>query len=149
MQKLKPESGFTLIELMVVVAIVAILAAIAIPSFTEQMRKSRRSEAFQALGALQLQQERYRANNPRYGSLLELTGAATHVLPSGYYAVTVGVPAGSCASGVVAAQANSFVLTATAQGAQADDTRCATIVLTSLCGTTTKTSTPAGNTCWQ
>ena len=39
------QSGFTLIELMIVVAIVAILAAIAYPSYTSTVARSRRSDA--------------------------------------------------------------------------------------------------------
>jgi type IV pilus assembly protein PilA len=38
-------SGFTLVELMIVVAIIGLLAAIAIPAFTRYVRKARTSEA--------------------------------------------------------------------------------------------------------
>lgn len=44
-QRSERQSGFTLIELMVVVAIVAILAAIAYPSYTSHLRKGRRAKA--------------------------------------------------------------------------------------------------------
>ncbi|MDQ7974852.1 MAG: prepilin-type N-terminal cleavage/methylation domain-containing protein, partial [Rhodocyclaceae bacterium] len=37
-------SGFTLIELMIVVAVIAILAAIAYPSYQEYVMRSRRVE---------------------------------------------------------------------------------------------------------
>jgi prepilin-type N-terminal cleavage/methylation domain-containing protein len=41
----RPASGFTLVELMIVVAIIGILAAVAIPSFSRYVRKSRTAEA--------------------------------------------------------------------------------------------------------
>lgn len=59
-------SGFTLIEVMVVVAIVAILAAIAIPSFSSYMRKSRRAEAVSSMQDAQLRLERWRVDNPDF-----------------------------------------------------------------------------------
>ena len=42
---MKKQTGFSLIELMIVVAIIAALAAIALPSYQDHMRKARRSAA--------------------------------------------------------------------------------------------------------
>ena len=53
------QSGFTLIELMIVVAVVAILAAIAFPAYNEHVRKSRRAQAKADLVELAQVLERY------------------------------------------------------------------------------------------
>jgi type IV pilus assembly protein PilA len=47
---MKKQSGFTLIELMIVVAIVAILAAIALPAYQSYTQKARFTEVISAVG---------------------------------------------------------------------------------------------------
>lgn len=138
--------GFTLIELMITIAIVAIIATIAIPSYTDQVRKGRRAEAVSELGRLQMAQERWRADRSAYGTLAQIGGVSP--LPSGYYSIAVSTPGGNCGSGTAASSANSFAITATAAGAQAADSTCATLTLTSLCGVVSKTSTGGGTNCW-
>lgn len=46
------QSGFTLIELMIVVAIVAILAAVALPAYQNYTKKAKMTELVAATGAL-------------------------------------------------------------------------------------------------
>jgi type IV pilus assembly protein PilE len=116
---MKQQSGFTLIELMVVIAIVGIIATIALPAFTEQVRKSRRSEAVSTLGDLQVRQERWRSSNATYGTLDNITGstAATFNAAQANYnfAVTVNT-------------ASAYTITATPKNAQSGD-RCGTFTL--------------------
>lgn len=139
------QRGSSWAPLLLVAAALAILAAIAIPSYNEQVRKSRRAEAASELARLQMAQERWRADRPNYATLAQL--GATSPIPSGYYTLAVATPGGNCASGVAASAANSFSITATAAGAQASDSKCATMTITSLCGTVSKTSTGGGQ-CW-
>ncbi|HDX8360858.1 TPA: pilin [Aeromonas veronii] len=49
---MKKQSGFTLIELMIVVAIVAILAAVALPAYQNYTKKAKMTELVSATGAL-------------------------------------------------------------------------------------------------
>ncbi|MGH8505408.1 MAG: type IV pilin protein [Stenotrophobium sp.] len=119
--------GFTLIELMIVVAIAAILALIVYPNYMDSVRKSRRQDAITALNSLQLDQERYRANHPAYGSLADLTstygttgiGGTT---ANGYYTLAITSPT---ATGYIA------TATAVAGKSQANDSAggvsCATL----------------------
>ena len=49
---MKKQSGFTLIELMIVVAIVAILAAIALPAYQTYTKKAKMTQLVTATGSL-------------------------------------------------------------------------------------------------
>jgi type IV pilus assembly protein PilE len=62
----KKRSGFTIIELMIVIAIVAILVALAYPAYSQYVRKARRGEAQQLLLNWSINQEIWRSNNPQY-----------------------------------------------------------------------------------
>lgn len=137
--------GFTLVELMAVVVVIAILAAIAFPSFMAQIRKSRRADAVSALSAVAQSQERWRANNSTYNTVL--TGANSLNVPdpsSGYYTLTVASP-GTNGSGAVpdcdpgapvrlATSGDSYSAIATAAGRQAGDAPCAFMKMTWACG---------------
>ena len=126
-------TGFTLIEAMIVVGIIAILAAIAYPSYLDQVRKSRRSDAKATLQSIQLAQEKWRANHTAYTDALTDLGYAgdeNQDSGEGWYKVTV--------SG---ANGTSYLITATAQKDQANDTGCTPMTLNQS-GTKTPT------TCW-
>lgn len=57
-------SGFTLLELLMVVIIIAILAAIALPQYIRASERARATEALSALGALRSAELRYAALSP-------------------------------------------------------------------------------------
>lgn len=86
------QSGFTLIELMVVVAIVAILAAIAYPSYTSYVQDTRQAEAQGEIMALAGALERYRAKNFSYkGADTKLSNLSPVLNNSDYYKVVITV----------------------------------------------------------
>jgi len=61
------QSGFTLLELMVVVTLISVLAAIALPSFTSEARKSKGdSEVAAFFGELAVREEQYALENGKY-----------------------------------------------------------------------------------
>ena len=106
--------GMTLIELLIVVAIVGILAAIAGPAWNDQVIKSRRADARNTLLAAQIEQEQYRANNLTYATSMSAMGMGSFDSTSrDYYRVEV-----------VSADATSFLITATPNGNQANDSTC-------------------------
>lgn len=66
MKKSAIQTGFTLIEVMIVVAIIGVLASIAYPSYREYVAKARRAEAKTTLIAAQQWMERFYSENFRY-----------------------------------------------------------------------------------
>lgn len=132
-------SGFTLIELMIVLAVVGVLVALAFPSYQQSVIKSDRSDGRNALGEVQLAQERYRAANPGepeyletigeavFPSALAASGTSARVSERGWYTVRVRD-----------ANRGGYLLVAIAQGKQASDrvAECARMaLLVSLGGT--------------
>ena len=131
--------GFTLIELMIVVAIVAVIAAVALPNYFGSVRKSRRADAITALNQIAQAQERWRANNVSYTTVLTSAGLNVPNPSSGYYTLAV--------SGV---SGTGYTATATAAGAQLNDATCTSMTLAMAAGTLSYTAVPAANSnkCW-
>lgn len=112
--------GFTLIELMIVVAVVAVLTAIAYPSYQDALRKSRRAQAKADLIEYAASAERFRTVNNTYaGFTLPNTVSPREPGAVARYNLT---PAAAFTA------ANSFTITATATGDQAND-RCGNLTL--------------------
>lgn len=144
MRKMKKHSGFTLVELMIVIAIAGILAAMAYPSYSRSVMKSHRADGRIALSEAAARQERLYQENLSYDNTLSklVTNADGVSSPEGYYtlAVTLDTSA-ACKSG---SKFRCFSITATAVGTQAADTECATLTINHL---DNKTSTGGGE-CW-
>jgi prepilin-type N-terminal cleavage/methylation domain-containing protein len=81
-------SGFTLVELAVVVVIIGILAAFAVPKFLASVERSKAAEAFNYLSTIQAAQERYHARQGTYAQDITKLDVAIPVIQ---YFETVGI----------------------------------------------------------
>jgi type IV pilus assembly protein PilE len=140
----KANTGFSMIELMIVLAIIGILTAIAVPAYSKYIQTARRSDAIAILTQDQGILERCYAQTFDYYNVNAGTNCGTLVTtsPGKYYTVTFDTPAPSSTS-------SAYVLTAApATGSpQLKDTPCQSFTLSSTAG---KSSSPGTTgTCWQ
>jgi type IV pilus assembly protein PilE len=131
-------SGFTLIELMIVVSLIAIISAFAFPSYIDYLKESRRSDGIVHLTSAANFQERQMTRTGDYtDSVSKLGGNESE---SGYYDLTVATnvsaaavptpgPSGITAIDLSCGQPRCFVMAVTVQSAQLTDTDCAHFVI--------------------
>ena len=93
----RQSTGFTLIELMIVIAIVGILAALAYPAYQDHIRKSNRAAEQAFMMDVAQRQQNYMMNNRSYATSLATLGIGLPEDVSPHYAVggaSLGVAAG-------------------------------------------------------
>ena len=114
-------SGFTMIEVLIVLIILASLAAIAIPLYKKNTNAAEKAEALITLGAIRQSEIRYytlKTPNTYAGAIGDLDFDPTFVAPG----VTP-----KFAYGITASTATTFTATATGQAGAASDGKTVTL----------------------
>ena len=138
------QTGFTLIELMIVVVVIGILSAIAYPSYVEYLKRNKRAEGRAALMQAAQALERYYTANNTYPSNLSSAGVPAYSgSTSAKAAYTIAVQAGSTGS-----LGTSFKLSATPTNGFDDASGCGTYTLTEAGVRAVEAATYTAEKCW-
>lgn len=137
-------SGFTLLELMVVLVVMGVLAALAITSYSRYGFRARRADGQKLLMAIASAEERYYAQHNAYADLATIgySTTATATSENSFYTAAVTVTT----INTVAAQAFTATATPVPKGSQAKDT-CGALTLTDT-GTKGATGSTTNGSCW-
>jgi type IV pilus assembly protein PilE len=137
-------TGFTLIELMIVVGIVAVLAAIAYPAYTQFIMQGNRTDATKTLQLAAQSMERCYSTNFTYvGCTVNgtvMNDGSTMQSPNLFYTITFNIP-----------DAQDYSLVAVPVAApQTNDTQCVQFTLFSSGQQTAvdNGANPSTQTCW-
>lgn len=82
-------TGFSLVELLVVVVIIAILSLVAVPSYRQYSIRAQRTEAKTALLRLAANQERFYLQNNTYSADLTALGFPLGISENGVYTLNI------------------------------------------------------------
>jgi type IV pilus assembly protein PilE len=111
-------TGFTLIEIAIVLAVAAVLATMALPSYRHQGLRMARLDAVQALTRLQVAQEQHRALHGLYAGEIDALRGVANTSPQQRYTLTLQLTG-----------PESYRASADAQGEQMADHDCRTLSL--------------------
>jgi type IV pilus assembly protein PilA len=128
------QSGFTIVELLIVIVVIGILAALVITTFSGIQQKARDTKRETDIKALHGQLEAFSAQKGYYPSLTDMnTAAFVTANLKGLDPNAFNDPKGSSSTMVASPTANSYSYAVTNTGGtscEADDTTCVKYVLT-------------------
>ena len=151
----RPSSGFTLIEVMIVVVIIGILTAVALPAYNAYIDRARRADARTQLLEASQHMQRFYSQNDRYDQANDAAGTAV-ALPATLTTVPRGAAAGTedytirFQAGTLNARAFTLEAVPRAGSTMAND-KCGTLRINSV-GRRTVTGESGGMTaatCWR
>lgn len=138
---IRPATGWTLIELAVVLGLLTLISSLTVPGFLTRQREGRRSEALGLLMEIELRQARWHALSDRYSA--NLGSAELAFDPHASHSSQLQTPSGRYRIELHAVGSESYQLRAIAQGSQDTDLPCRLFVLEQTPSQTRRLAGPA------
>lgn len=137
MRHLKNKSGFTLLEIIIVIIIIGVLASLALPRFFKTIEYSRSAEALQSISTIRQSLERCILQSPgtlsNCNTIAKLDVEDPGTASSAHFSYTITAPTAT----------NTYAITATRTSAVDPNTNATndTITLTNTAGVITRAGT--------